>query len=109
MPVSADLVPLSAREFRDFPELILAETGNCLKDSKRRLVESRLARRLRSRDFKSYGDYLRHLTSEPVEGLERREMVNCITTNKTDFFRENHHFQFLRDTVIPELRAQATA
>ena len=109
MPASAELVPLSAREFRGFQELILAETGICLKDSKRSLVESRLARRLRSLDFKSYGDYLRHVTSEPVESLERREMVNCITTNKTDFFRENHHFQFLRDTVIPELRARAAA
>jgi chemotaxis protein methyltransferase CheR len=69
-------------------------------------VESRLARRLRSLDLKTYGDYLRHVLQQPVESFERREMVNCITTNKTDFFREAGHFDYLVSKALPDLAAR---
>jgi chemotaxis protein methyltransferase CheR len=57
--------------------------------------------------LQSYGQYLQHIRSQPAKSAERQEMINCITTNKTDFFRENHHFEFLRDRLIPEVRARA--
>ncbi len=93
------LEPLSDREFRDIGKLIMRETGICLKDSKRMLVQARLAKRLRSLGFASYGEYFDYV-SQPANGDERVELVNCITTNKTDFFRENHHFEFLAKQVI---------
>jgi chemotaxis protein methyltransferase CheR len=95
----SDLEPLSDREFRDLGKLILEETGICLKDSKRMLVQARLAKRLRNLGFASYGAYFDYV-SQPANGDERVELVNCITTNKTDFFRENHHFEFLAKQVI---------
>jgi chemotaxis protein methyltransferase CheR len=98
---------LTKTEFRQFQELILAEAGITLNESKHILVQSRLARRLRSLGLAGYGEYLLYLANQPAESPERREMINCITTNKTDFFRENHHFEFLRSRVIPELRAAA--
>src|SRR5262249_4041548 len=41
------------------------------------------------------------------DSQEMQELINCITTNKTDFFREAHHFDFLRDTVFPRLQERA--
>jgi chemotaxis protein methyltransferase CheR len=99
-------VQLTETEFRHFQKLILAEAGITLNESKRLLVQSRLARRLRNLGLPTYGDYLNFLETQPAESDERREMINCITTNKTDFFRENHHFDFLRERVIPEVRAR---
>lgn len=109
MLAQAEPAPLAKTEFRKFQELILAEAGITLNESKHVLVQSRLARRLRILGLGSYGEYLLYLAKQPAESPERREMINCITTNKTDFFRENHHFEFLRNRVIPELRAQAAA
>jgi chemotaxis protein methyltransferase CheR len=107
MLAQTELAPLTKTEFRQFQEIILAEAGITLNESKHVLVQSRLTRRLRSLGLASYGEYLVYLARQPRESPERREMINCITTNKTDFFRENHHFEFLRGRVIPELRAAA--
>ena len=41
-------------------------------------------------------------TVHDASGAELREMINCLTTNKTDFFRESHHFDFLRERVLTE-------
>ncbi|MBZ5608417.1 MAG: protein-glutamate O-methyltransferase [Acidobacteriia bacterium] len=109
MPVAGEIAPLSVAEFRGFRDLILDEAGIYLKDSKRSLVESRLGRRLRSLGIESYGEYFQYVTRQPAASAERREMINCITTNKTDFFRENHHFEFVRDRLIPQARARAAA
>jgi len=107
MPAHAELAPLTSSEFRHFQDLILAEAGIHLNESKRVLVQTRLARRLRSLGFQTYGGYFQYLATQPAQSGERREMINCITTNKTDFFRENHHFEFLRERVIPEIRLRA--
>jgi len=109
MSVLSELAPLTKTEFNQFQEIILAEAGIHLNESKRALVESRLARRLRGLGFHAYGEYLRFLGQQPSNGSERQELINCITTNKTDFFRENHHFEFLRDRLIPEAQARAAA
>lgn len=47
------------------------------------------------------------MTHDP-HGEERLRMINCLTTNKTDFFQEDHHFQFLREQVFPELQQRAS-
>jgi len=107
MVAPTELAPLTKTEFHQFQELILSEAGITLNESKRILVQSRLARRLRGLGLSTYSDYLVYLAKQPPQSPERREMINCITTNKTDFFRENHHFDFLRDRVIPEARARA--
>lgn len=98
-------VEISDREFRLLRELIYAHTGIALSDHKRALVCSRLARRLRHRGLSSYSEYYELLTNADPDGRELMEMVNAITTNKTDFFREPHHFQFLSQQVFPALRA----
>lgn len=97
---------LSDGEFRKLREFIYAHTGIALSEHKRALVYARLAKRLRHHRFECFADYYALLTHNDPEGEELVEMINCITTNKTDFFREPHHFRFLAERVFPELRAK---
>ncbi len=91
-------------EFREIRQFLYDETGISLGDSKQDMVCSRLAKRLRHHGLRSFDEYLR-LVREG-DAAERQEFINCLTTNKTDFFRESHHFDFLRDTVIPYARGK---
>lgn len=95
-------------EFRQLRALIHRHTGIALSDHKRALVCSRLSRRLRHYQFTRYAQYYDLLCHGDPDGVELREMINAITTNKTDFFREAHHFQFLTDKVFPEQRKKKT-
>jgi chemotaxis protein methyltransferase CheR len=88
-------------EFQAFQHLIYTETGITLNESKRCLVCSRLSKRLRSLRLTSYLDYYDYLLRRDNNGEELQRMVNCITTNKTDFFREPHHFRFLTKPSSP--------
>lgn len=83
------------------------ETGVSLSDAKRPLVCSRLARRLKTLKLKDYSAYIDYLKGSDTKQSELQNLVNCLTTNKTDFFRERHHFDFLRDVVFPELQNKA--
>jgi chemotaxis protein methyltransferase CheR len=67
-------------------------------------VCSRLAKRLRLHGLEHYADYYALLTQADPDGQERVAMINSITTNKTDFFREPHHYRFLADEVFPSYR-----
>lgn len=94
---------ISDAEFQKLREFIHSHTGIALSDHKRALVYARLARRLRHHRLESFAEYYQLLTERDPEGQELVEMINCITTNKTDFFREPHHFKFLADRVFPEI------
>ncbi|MEZ6092671.1 MAG: CheR family methyltransferase [Pirellulaceae bacterium] len=100
-------INLTEREFADFQALIFQEAGISLSDAKRNLVASRLLKRLRHYNFDSYGQYYNFVTRGEHDGSELIEMINRITTNKTDFFRENHHFEFLQKELLPALEARA--
>lgn len=95
---------ISAEEFDALRALIHRHAGVALGDAKRQMLCARLARRLRKLGLASYGDYYRHVCQQGPGSEEMQELVNCITTNKTDFFREAHHFEFLRDNVFPLAR-----
>ena len=91
---------LSNKEFNKFRDLIYKEAGISMSDAKIALVQSRLSRRLRSLNINTYKDYYKYLVENFDE--EGTDFVNSITTNKTDFFREPHHFKFLEEVVFPE-------
>jgi len=97
---------LTDEDFDQLRTFIFDHTGISLSDHKRALVYSRLARRLRHHGFKTYTEYYRFLTEHDYDGSELVEMINAITTNKTSFFREAHHFDFLRETVFPAMRKE---
>lgn len=93
---AAAVVPqLRMETFRRFQELLRDRVGVFLTAAKAQLLISRLASRLRARDCASLEAYLELVTSAPGHRDEFQAMVNRITTNKTDFFRESHHFPML--------------
>jgi chemotaxis protein methyltransferase CheR len=67
---------------------------------KKALVQSRVLKRLRELKLWNYEDYCEYLTDN--YDTEIVNLINCITTNKTDFFREPKHFEFLKQTALPE-------
>ena len=95
-------------EFRKLRTIIHRHTGISLSDHKRALVCSRLSRRLRHYQFTRYAQYYDFLCHADPDGVELMEMINAITTNKTDFFREAHHFKFLTERVFPEQHKKNT-
>lgn len=89
-------------DFRRIAALVHGEAGIHLPDAKATLVYSRLAKRLRALGMTSFRDYCALIAgSEGVD--ERQRMIAALTTNVTRFFREPHHFDHLRDNVLPPL------
>ncbi|MHB1541990.1 MAG: CheR family methyltransferase [Steroidobacteraceae bacterium] len=89
-------------DFQQLRTLVKSLTGINLGEHKRELIYSRLARRLRALQLRSFADY-RELLGR--DGRELTELCNAITTNLTAFFREPHHFQYLRDAWLTPLGA----
>lgn len=92
---------LSDKEFNQIRKLVSEHTGISLSDAKKNLVYSRLVKRLRSLQMRSFKDYCAYLTSKSGED-ELINFTNAITTNLTSFFREAHHFDFLKNKLVPE-------
>lgn len=89
--------------FARFHDFIEPNLGIKMPPSKKIMLESRLAKRLRILKIETYEEYLNYVFSP--EGFEReiQQLIDVVTTNETDFFREIQHFDFLRDVVLPEL------
>jgi chemotaxis protein methyltransferase CheR len=86
---------------------VYTHTGISLGPHKRPLLQARLARRLRALGLATFKEYHHHLTELDRSGEELGQFVNAITTNKTDFFREPHHFRYLADHWVPAMKARA--
>jgi chemotaxis protein methyltransferase CheR len=94
---------LSTRDFARLRELIYTETGICLSPEKKTMVEVRLKRRLRTLNMETYAQYCDFVFGRKGMKEELIFLINVITTNKTDFFREPLHFEFLAQKALPEL------
>ena len=89
------------KNFAHIQSLAYETTGIKLSAHKRNMVYGRLSRRLRRLGMESFDEYC-HLIDDRSGG-EFTEFINSITTNLTSFFRENYHFEFLKNTVLPDL------
>ncbi len=96
---------LHDREFRQFQSMIYEVAGISMSDAKKSLISGRLAKRVRQRNVKSYGEYF-HLLLKEREELQIA--VDLLTTNETYFFREHKHFDFLRSQILPPLKNRST-
>ncbi len=97
---------LSDSQFQQLSEFIQTNVGIKLPAEKRLMVQSRLTSRLKKLQINNFDDYLNLAFSKTEQGSEEIAlMINAITTNLTTFFRENSHFEYLRDSVLPELAA----
>jgi len=95
--------PLKTSEFNRLSTEIYKLCGIQLPISKQALVEGRLRRRIKVLGIKSFEEYLKYLFSASGKEKELVHFIDVVTTNKTDFFRENAHFEFLVNTVLMEL------
>jgi len=86
--------------------LIYTESGISLNSEKRTMLEIRLKRRLRSLDYSSYAEYCNYLFAPATRDRELVHLIDAVTTNKTDFFREPDHFEYLTAKALPSLNAQ---
>ena len=87
--------------FARLQRLIYKHSGISISQDKRSSVYARLSRRLRALGLDSFCDYCRLIEEGNVEELEH--FTNALTTNLTGFFRERHHFEYLRQEALPEL------
>lgn len=93
---------MTTEDFHYIRDVVYDTCGIVLGDHKKEMVYSRIARRIRAlhlRDCQGYIDYL-----ENHKDKEFSEFINAITTNLTSFFREDHHFEFLTNTAVDELK-----
>ncbi|HEY9250764.1 MAG TPA: protein-glutamate O-methyltransferase CheR [Rariglobus sp.] len=94
---------LSPQCFHRLAELITRRLGIKMPDNKISMLQSRLQRRLRALGLASYDEYMTYLLQSADGERELAEFFDAVTTNKTDFFREPQHFDFLRRTALPAL------
>ncbi|MDF1553632.1 MAG: hypothetical protein P1P84_11250 [Deferrisomatales bacterium] len=94
---------LESAEFRRLAAFIEAHCGIRMPASKRVMLESRLRRRLRSLGLVSFREYCDLALHDRAGIDERIHLVDAVTTNKTDFFREPQHFEVLVREVLPTL------
>jgi chemotaxis protein methyltransferase CheR len=89
----------SSADFERVRTLIYQRAGIHLQAGKQAMVYSRLSRRLRETGHRGFSDYLQWLESHAADNAEWQAFVNCLTTNLTSFFREDHHFAALADDL----------
>jgi chemotaxis protein methyltransferase CheR len=98
---------LSTGNFDRLRALIQAETGIMLSPEKRTMLEIRVKRRLRDLPHvRSCTEYCDSLFTADGRRKELIHLIDAVTTNKTDFFREPDHFEYLVSKALPELEAR---
>ena len=97
---------LTQRDFRQLSSFIYDYCGIKMPDTKRTMLEGRLRKRLRATGHATFSDYCRFLFRDGGMESESIFLIDVVTTNKTDFFREPNHFDFMVKVALPELGAK---
>lgn len=90
---------MTQADFEFIRSLAYENTGIVLPERKMHMVYSRLSRRLRQLKLKDFSQYCSYVSDTPNE---RMNFINALTTNLTAFFREEHHFNYLEQVIVPE-------
>ena len=97
------MVVMSKADYSRLSNLIQTHCGIRLPPAKKTMLEGRLRKRLNALGMNSFSAYCDYIFSPEGAESEHVYMFNAVTTNKTDFFRESDHFDFLTGKVLPEL------
>ena len=97
---------ISAKDYKRLCDLIYREAGIHLNADKKTMLEARVKRRLKVLDIASYKLYCDYLFGHQGLKEEILHLIDVVTTNKTDFFREPQHFDFLTARALPDLTAR---
>jgi len=93
---------MTDQEFRRLSQFITEHAGIKLPEVKKVMLQSRLQKRLRHLEMTNYKEYIDFVFSEKGLQNELIHMLDVVSTNKTDFFREPVHFEFMEKTILPE-------
>ena len=99
--MTAYKVALNKSEFKELKELIYKKCGIHIVEDQKDLLEHKLRKRLKHFNMRSFSEYHDHMVSD---ANELQEMINAVTTNETYFFREEKHFEFLKNEVLPKVK-----
>ncbi|MEO5364837.1 MAG: protein-glutamate O-methyltransferase [Magnetococcus sp. WYHC-3] len=94
---------ITDRDFKVLSEFIEHNLGILMPDSKRTMLSARLQKRVRILGLPSISQYIQHLFDGGGDNAEMTHFLDIVTTNKTDFFREPAHFDYLVNTALPEI------
>lgn len=100
--VESTKAKMSDDEFKRLSEFIYNGYGIKLSPIKKIMLQGRLQKRLRENNFRSFKEYIEYVFS--ADGLDKEvvHMIDAVSTNKTDFFREAPHFDFMKERLLPE-------
>ncbi|WP_375227791.1 CheR family methyltransferase [Roseobacter sp. S98] len=96
---------LSPTDFDIIAQIAYRESGLQLVKEKSSMIQSRLRHRVNALGLPGFETYTKHVASESGKS-ELRHMISALTTNVSHFFREQHHFDILKDRVIPQLKSK---
>lgn len=94
---------MSKEDFMVFSDYIYSRYGIKMPEIKRVMLQGRLLKRIRELGMHSYSEYKEYFFSSEGQEKELYDFLSVVTTNKTDFFRESVHFDYLASDVLPEL------
>jgi len=97
---------MSDRHFKTISKLIEGQVGIKLPAGKRLMLEGRLHKRVRALNYSGLNEYVDNLFDDDQLDTELMHLIDVVTTNKTDFFREPSHFEFIRKVAVPQLLKQ---
>ena len=94
---------LSDREFQRFSAFIYDHTGIKMPPAKKTMLEARLQKRLKAVSIDSFEEYSDYVFKKEGRSTELIHLIDVVTTNKTDFFREPAHFDFMVKIALPNI------
>jgi chemotaxis protein methyltransferase CheR len=97
---------LSPANFRRLAQFVQAYSGIKMPPTKKTMLEGRVRKRVRACGRRDVNDYCRFLFDEDGFETELIHLIDAVTTNKTEFFREPSHFDFLARTILPKFAAE---
>jgi chemotaxis protein methyltransferase CheR len=107
--ISDGMDRLRANDFRRLAQFIQDYSGIKMPVSKQTMVEGRLRKRVGAAGFDKFTEYCRYLFDEGGLATEAIHLIDVVTTNKTEFFREPDHFKFLADVALPRMLSERRA
>lgn len=98
---------LGRRDFIRLAQFVHTRSGIRMPPSKKSFLESRIRRHLSALGFATMNEYCRWLFDKGGLVQDEIALLDAVTTNKTEFFRERHHFEFLSNVILPDFRASS--
>jgi len=100
--MKSEFIHISDELFLKLGNLITERFGIKMPPDKKIMFQSRMQRRLLELEINSFDEYAKMILNANIDSPELSVLADYISTNKTDFFRENDHFEFITDQIIPE-------